>query len=224
MRAPTLALLSLAALVLAPGCTESKGSAADPAAPTALSAAPAAEPASAPKAGAPPEPGAPAPLFALPVAGEERTVALADELKKNKLTVVMFIATKCPYSNAYNERMESMAKAYGEKGVGFLGINSNYSEPVDQIVAHAKEHGFTFPVLKDEKNIVADQYAATKTPEILVVDPEGKVLYHGRIDENYEDPTGVKEPDLKNALDAALAGQPIPAPTTKAFGCSIKRV
>ena len=65
---------------------------------------------------------------------------------------------------------------------------------------------------------------ATRTPEIFVLDPAGKVLYHGRIDETYDSPEKVKSPDLRNALEAILAGKPVPAARTKAFGCTIKRV
>ena len=78
--------------------------------------------------------------------------------------------------------------------------------------------------MKDPENKVADLYDARHTPEIFVVDPQGKLRYHGRIDENYEDPAKVASPDLKNALDAMLVGKAIARAETKAFGCSIKRV
>ena len=78
--------------------------------------------------------------------------------------------------------------------------------------------------MKDPDNKVADLYDARHTPEIFVVDPEGKLRYHGRIDENYEDASQVTSPDLKNALDAMLGGHAIAKAETKAFGCSIKRV
>ena len=138
--------------------------------------------------------------------------------------VVMFIATKCPYSNAYNDRMRDMAAAYEKKGVLFVGINSNKTEPADEVVAHARQHGFGFPLMKDPENKVADLYDARHTPEVFVVDPEGKLRYHGRIDENSDDAAKVTSPDLKNALESLLAGQPIARAETKAFGCSIKRV
>lgn len=153
-----------------------------------------------------------------------KPVALSDEAKSHKAVVVMFIATKCPYSNAYNDRMRDLAKAYESKGVLFVGINSNKSEPEDETRAHAKQHGFTFPVVKDPGNKVADLYDAKHTPEVYVVSPDGKLRYHGRIDENYEEPTKVTSPDLKNALDELLSGKPIARAETKAFGCSIKRV
>lgn len=164
-----------------------------------------------------------APAFALPVADGGQRVALSDELSHHALTVVMFISTRCPYSNGYDTRMEELEKTYGGRGVRFIGVNSNVNEPPSEVVGHARQHGFTFPVVKDERSKTADAYGALHTPEIFVIDPAGVVRYHGRIDENYEDASAVKSPDLKNALDALLAGRAVPAPSTKAFGCSIKR-
>lgn len=172
---------------------------------------------------APPEIGAAAPDFKL-TAIDGKTLSLAEAARSHKAVVVMFIATKCPYSNAYNDRMRDLAAAYGKQGVLFVGINSNKTEPLDEVVAHAKEHGHTFPIMKDPDNKVADLYDAKHTPEVYVVDPSGKLRYHGRIDENYEDASKVTSPDLKNALDALLAGKTIANAQTKAFGCSIKRV
>jgi peroxiredoxin len=119
--------------------------------------------------------------------------------------------------------MRDMAAAYAKKGVLFVGINSNKTESVEEAVAHAKQHGHTFPILKDPGNKVADLYDAKRTPEIFVVGKDGKLLYHGRIDDNSDDASKVTSPDLKNALDALLAGQPVAKAETKAFGCTIKR-
>ena len=146
-----------------------------------------------------PQIGAAAPDFTLTTV-DGKTFSLAQEARTHKAVVVMFIATKCPYSNAYNDRMRDMAAAY------------------------ARQHGFGFSLMKDPDNKVADLYDARHTPEIFVVDPEGKLRYHGRIDENYEDASKVTSPDLKNALDSMLAGKAIAKAETKAFGCSIKRV
>ena len=168
--------------------------------------------------------GAPAPDFTLPNAIDGKAVALKDLIAKNKAVAVLFVATKCPVSNAYNTRMAALGKEYAAKGIALVGINSNKSEPAAEVKAHAEKHGFTFAVLKDEGNRIADTYGASHTPEVFVVDPKGALLYHGRIDENQDDPKGVKSPDLRNALDAVLAGKPVPVAQTKAFGCSIKRV
>lgn len=168
--------------------------------------------------------GAPAPDFTLPSASDGKTVALKDLLAKNKAVAVIFVATKCPVSNAYNGRMAALGRDYAAKGIAVVGINSNKTEPAAEVAAHAKEHGFGFPVVKDDGNKVADAYGAQKTPEVFVISPKGDLLYHGRIDESQDDPKGVKSPDLRNALEAILAGKPVPAAETKAFGCTIKRV
>jgi peroxiredoxin len=165
-----------------------------------------------------------APDFTLPSVADGKPVALKDLLAKNKAVAVLFIATKCPVSNAYNTRMAEIGKEYAAKGILVVGINSNKSEPTAEVKEHAEKHGFTFPVLKDDGNRIADAYGASHTPEAFVVDPKGNLIYHGRIDESQDDPKGVKSPDLRNALDAVLAGKPVPVAQTKAFGCTIKRV
>ena len=184
----------------------------------ALANAAPAEPPAAPKIGAA------APDFTLPPAAGGEAVALKDLLGKSKAVVVIFDATKCPYAKGYKERVAAMGKEYAAKGITFVTINSNKTEPAAEVAEDAKAHGFTFPVLKDEGNRVADLYGAQKTPEIYVLDPKGTLLYRGRIDETHDDPKNVKSPDLINALEAILAGKPVPAAETKAFGCTIKRV
>jgi peroxiredoxin len=168
--------------------------------------------------------GAAAPEFALPSAADGKPVALKDLLARNKAVAVIFIATKCPVSNAYNERMATLSREYAAKGIALVGINSNKTEPTAEVAEHAKKNGFAFVVLKDEGNKIADAYGANKTPEVFVIDPKGVLVYHGRIDESQDDPKAVKSPDLRNTLDAILAGKPVPVAETKAFGCSIKRV
>jgi peroxiredoxin len=168
--------------------------------------------------------GAAAPDFTLPSAGDGKPVALKELLAKNKGVAILFIATKCPVSNAYNERMAALGKEYAGKGIAFVGINSNKTEPAAETAEHAKKHGFTFFVVKDEGNKVADAYGAQKTPEVYLLDAGGKLVYHGRIDENQDDARAVKSPDFKIALDAFLSEKPVPVARTKAFGCTIKRV
>ena len=169
-----------------------------------------------------PEIGSAAPPFQLTTL-DGKSVSLADAAKGHKAVVVIFIATKCPYSNAYNVRMRDLSAAYEKQGVMFLGINSNNTEPEAEVRTHAKEHGLAFPIAKDPGNKVADLYDAKRTPEVFVVTPDGKLRYHGRIDDNSEDAAKVTSPDLKNALDALLAGRTLEKAETKAFGCTIKR-
>jgi peroxiredoxin len=173
---------------------------------------------------APPKIGSTAPDFTLPAAAGGAPVALKQLLAKGKAVVVVFDATRCPYAKGYKERVAAMGKEFAAKGVTFVTINSNKTEPAAEVAEDAAKNGFSFPVLKDEGNKVADLYGAQKTPEVYVLDPKGTLLYRGRIDETHDDPQNVKSPDLRNALEAILSGKPVPAAETKAFGCSIKRV
>lgn len=151
-----------------------------------------------------------------------KEVSLSD-FKNSKAIVVMFIATQCPVSNAYNERMAQLYKDYKDKGIAIVGINSNKQESIEEIKKHAQEHGFNFPILKDEKNIIADKFGAASTPEVFVMNGNFDILYHGRIDDSRKEEE-VKTKDLRNALNEVLAGKPVAVTTTKAFGCSIKRI
>jgi peroxiredoxin len=153
-------------------------------------------------------------------AGEEHS--LFSETKA-KATVVLFVATQCPVSNAYNERMAALARDYTPKGVRFLAVNSNKQESASEVGAHAAKHGFSFPVVKDPNNVIADQWGAMVTPESFVLDESGVLVYHGRIDDS-QDAANVKSRDLQEALDAVLAGRTPEKQETKAFGCTIKRI
>lgn len=145
------------------------------------------------------------------------------EHKSSKVIVLMFIATQCPVSNAYNERMAGLHKDYASKGVAFIGINANKQEGSEEVKNHAKEHGFVFPILKDWNNVVADKLGASVTPEIYVLNSVFDILYHGRIDDSQRE-NRVTSKDLRVALDSILAGKKVPVVETKAFGCTIKRV
>ena len=137
--------------------------------------------------------------------------------------VLIFIATKCPVSNAYNDRMEKLAQDYKAKGINVIGINSNNTEPASEVKSHASEKHLTFTILKDDGNKIADRLGATRTPEAYVIDASGKLVYHGRID-NAQNTANITSSDLRDALDEMLGGKPITKTGGAAFGCSIKRV
>jgi peroxiredoxin len=140
----------------------------------------------------------------------------------SKGAVLIFIATKCPVSNAYNERMEKLAQDYKAKGISVIGINSNVAELAPEVKAHASENKLTFTVLKDTGNKIADRFGAARTPEAYVLDANLKLVYHGRID-NSQKAAGITANDLRDALDELLAGKPITKTGGAAFGCAIKR-
>jgi len=164
--------------------------------------------------------GAAAPDFTLPdVDGKQHSLA---SLKGKSGTLILFVATQCPYSNAYNARMQKLADDYRAKGVNVVGINSNSTEPAAEVKQHAAANGLNFTILKDPGNQIADRYDAQLTPEAYLLDASGKLVYHGRID-NSRYGVMVTSNELRDAIEAVLAGKPVEKAEVKAFGCTIKR-
>jgi peroxiredoxin len=142
---------------------------------------------------------------------------------RGPVTVVTFIATQCPVSNGYNQRMNALFNDYSAKGVKFIFVNANQNERASEVRQHAKNVGFAFPVYKDANNVVADRFGADVTPESYVIDSSGVIRYHGSIDDSQNE-ARIRAHGLRLALDAVLGGKPVEITQTKAFGCSIKRV
>jgi len=158
--------------------------------------------------------------FKLPdIDGAERSLK---SLSGKNGAVLIFISVQCPVSNGYNERMEKLAQDYKARGINVVGINSNVTEPISAVKAHAAGKHFTFAVLKDDGNKIADRLGATRTPEAYVIDASGKLVYHGRID-NSQNTANITSNDLREALDELLSGKAISKTGGAAFGCSIKR-
>src|SRR5215468_5841877 len=164
--------------------------------------------------------GKPAPDFTLADLNG-KTHALKDY--RGKTVVISFISARCPISNAYKERIRAVADEYSKRDVAFLGVNSNADESVEEMRAYAAKNNLDFTILKDVGNVVADAYAAERTPKIYLVDGEGVLRYQGRID-NSQNPRLVKRDDLREALNEMLSGKPVSVAETKALGCLIKRV
>ncbi len=156
-------------------------------------------------------------------------VSLSD-YKDAKGFLVIFTCNSCPYAVAYEDRIVALDKKYSVLGVPVVAINPNNPDiqPKDSYAlmkVRAKEKGFTFPYLLDEKQEIYPQYGATRTPHVFLLektDQGNRVKYIGTIDDNYADEAGVEEKFVENAVDAMLKGQPIQVKTTKAIGCSIK--
>ncbi|RME72189.1 MAG: thioredoxin family protein [Chloroflexi bacterium] len=163
--------------------------------------------------------------FALPgVDGEEH--ALADYADK-KVLVVVFSCNHCPYVRAWEDRMVQIQADYADKGVQFLVINANDAQKYpddsfEKMKERAQEKGFNFPYLYDETQEIARFYGAERTPEFFVFDSKGILRYHGALDDNYDDPSAVKQHYLRDALDAVLAGQTPPVQETPPVGCTVK--
>src|SRR3989304_3138612 len=124
--------------------------------------------------------------FSLPdTNGQQHSLA---SLKGEKGTLLIFIATQCPYSNAYNQRMEALHRDYAARGIRVVGINPNRTEPAEEVRTHARENGMTFTILKDEGNRLADYLGASVTPEAYLLDTEQRLRYHGRLDAAPDEP------------------------------------
>ena len=163
--------------------------------------------------------------FRLPdTAGKIRTL---DEFKSKRALVLVFTGTECPISNNYAEPLSRLQEKYGPQGVQFLGINANDGESIEAVARHAKDFRYSFPVLKDARQTLADQVGARVTPEAFVLDSQRVVRYRGRIDDAYASRTRKRDsastPDLESAITAVLAGKPVPSPVTESLGCAIVR-
>jgi thiol-disulfide isomerase/thioredoxin len=147
--------------------------------------------------------------------------------KKVKALIVIFSCNHCPYVKAYEDRIISIQKDYFDKGVRVVAINSNddvnYPEDsFDEMKKRYDEKKFNFLYLRDETQEVAKSYGATHTPEVFVFDENQKLLYHGKIDDNWQNPSEVKVNYLRAALDEYLNGKEIQFPETYSIGCTIK--
>lgn len=149
-------------------------------------------------------------------------ITLSEVVADHCLTLVVWVGVECPYSNACNEDLVGLQRRYAEKGVALLALNSNESEAVDEVREHARSNGFTFPVMYDAGNVVADRFDAVFTPEVWVLDGTMTARFHGGLISRGGDKR--IQTDLTGALDALLEGREPPRTETRAFGCTIVRV
>jgi thiol-disulfide isomerase/thioredoxin len=145
-------------------------------------------------------------------------------------SVVVFLSTQCPYVIGSEDRINALAKAYAGK-VTFVGINSNESESEARkdeglagMKAHAGKKGYAFAYLKDESQDVIKAFGGVCTPDFFLFDGAGKLVYRGRMDDNTtpKKDAPISRHDLKEALDALLAGRPVNPDQKPSRGCSIK--
>jgi thiol-disulfide isomerase/thioredoxin len=143
-----------------------------------------------------------------------------------KAVVFLFTATDCPISNRYAPEVRRLVKTFEPKGVRFRLVYANPADQPDAVREHVKsfEYPSSVEALRDPTHAFVKFSGATITPEAVVV-VDGRVVYHGRIDDRFVD-FGVDRPeptvrDLADALTAVIAGKPVPHPVTQAVGCYI---
>ena len=165
------------------------------------------------------------PQFSLSdTAGRSHTPA---EWNGKRAVVLFFASTDCPIANSYVPEMNRIHDAYASRGVAFFAVQGDATIANATVVQYAKEYRYTFPYLFDPKESLAGFTGATTVPEVAVLSPHGELLYLGRVDDRQVD-YGKQRPqatetDLRDALDAVLAGKAVPHARTKALGCSIVR-
>jgi peroxiredoxin len=144
-----------------------------------------------------------------------------------KAVVVVFLSFECPVSNSYAATLKALHRDYAGKGVAFIGIDGSDDLDAKQIEAKAREFGLPFPVFKDAKSVAADALKAETSPEAFVLDHNFYLRYRGRIDNTWaarlRRNQQTSEHDLKDALDALLAGKDVKVPATRAVGCPLAR-
>ncbi|MBK8986658.1 MAG: thioredoxin family protein [Chloroflexi bacterium] len=168
-----------------------------------------------------------APDFVLPDAVSGATMALS-ALKSDVATVIMFICNHCPYVKHINKELARLGADYQPKGVAFVAISSNDvaaypADAPDQMRIVAEEQGYSFPYLYDEDQSVAKAYQAACTPDFYIFDGELKLVYRGQLDDaRPRNDVPVTGRDVRAALDAILAGEPVAVEQRPSIGCNIK--
>ena len=169
-----------------------------------------------------------APTFSLSNANSNiggNSQSLEDSIKNNGC-VVVFECNHCPYVIASVDRLNAMAEYCQSNNIGFVGINSNDPDnyPADSFENMVKraEKGMPYAYLHDSTQEVATAWGAQRTPEFFLLDADGVVTYHGRMDDNPRDPTKVTKSELKDAIEAMLEGKTPVIQSTDSIGCSVK--
>lgn len=166
------------------------------------------------------------------MAGSSSVVDIAgmlhDPLKPDgrKATVVIFTLPDCPIANTFAPEINRLFADYASRGVGFFLAHVDRELSPADAQKHATEFSFRCPVLLDSQHTLVKALGATKTPQAILLGPDGKTLYRGRINNLFADygqrRQTVTQHDLRNALDAVLAGKPVAQPVTEAIGCHIQ--
>ena len=149
-------------------------------------------------------------------------------LKGDKGTVIMFICNHCPFVVHVNPELSKLGREYQEKGIGFIAISSNDVENYPQDAPHlmtqvAKDEGYTFPYLYDETQEVAKAYDAACTPDFYLFDTDLKLVYRGQLDDSRPgNGLPLTGKDLRDAMNALLAGKSIGDDQKPSIGCNIK--
>lgn len=150
-----------------------------------------------------------------------------DDQGSSRLVVIAFLGTECPLAKLYGPRLGALHKRFSKRGVAFVGINANTQDSMTEVTAYTARYEIPFPMLKDVGNRVADEIGVERTPEVIVLDENRRVRYHGRVDDQYGvgySRDSAEREDLAIALEELLAGKVVSVSETESVGCFIGRV
>lgn len=171
------------------------------------------------------ETGSEAPEFTLK--GTDGKMHSLKDFSKAKFLVIFFTCNHCPYVINSDETTRQVAEKFKDKGVIFVGINSNsphtYPEDsYDHMVKRMHEHHFPWLYLHDQTQEIAKKYGALRTPHFYVFDQSRKLVYTGRGVDNPRNPSKIHVNDLERALDELTSGKKVTIPRTNPIGCNVK--
>jgi peroxiredoxin len=154
-------------------------------------------------------------------------IQVSDYTVGNKGLLVVFTCNHCPYARAVWPRMIRLGRYAMEREINVLAINPNINpkypdDAPDEMGKKIKEWGIPFPYLIDDTQKVARAFDAQCTPDIYLFDAEQKLVYHGRIDDNWQEESKVTKEELKDAITNLAAGKSITGKQISSIGCSIK--
>ncbi len=150
----------------------------------------------------------------------------SNEFAKAPAVVLVFLGTQCPLAKFYATRVSELEAQYKDAGVAFIAVDPNVQDSLEMMASFARRHNLEMPFLKDPAQQLTDAVGVTRTPEAVLLDAQRKIVYRGRIDDQW----GIgylresaDSTELKNAIDAVLAAKPVDIPEVAAPGCLIGR-
>lgn len=160
------------------------------------------------------------------ITGKE--VSLNDTKKENGL-LVMFSCNTCPYVIKNQERTNDICKYALDNKIGVILINSNEGQrggddSYDAMKDYAKEQGYNWYYVVDKNSELADAFSAKRTPENFLFNKDGKLIYHGAIDDNPSDAGNIQRKHLREAIGELVNGKDVTVKTSRSIGCTIKRL
>jgi hypothetical protein len=166
--------------------------------------------------------------------GSDRPTALTDihGIEQNPIkdrdavaTVLIFTMQDCPIANSYVPTLNKLIREYRPRGIRFLLVHVDPHITDESARKHAEEYQIEATVVIDRRHEWVEHAGATKSPEVAVFLPDGQILYSGRIDDSYaglgKRRTHISSNDLRDTIDAILAGRPVAPRKTEAVGCFI---